>query len=252
MFKRPRPLILAYNLWGKLAFNVHSKLLIQSPAIRSLADQRTLYICPVINFSKSDISTRAQRFTTKVTAILKNVKDEKIDIVAFSMAGLDVKVALHENKHLADRVKNYVTVGTPQHGTLLSVLYANNQLDSSQLEKSNLCTGVHYHDLMETNEENMNKLNDYLEPNSQIAYHYIAGDKAFQDQTDVFKRVSKRLMESSINNESLFNDGLFFDDEVINGDKSLKLNADHLDLSPVGTNRGQDAYEHIFRYLNSY
>lgn len=252
MLKRSRPLILAYNLWGKLAFNVSEKHLIQSPAIQSLVTSGNLYLCPLINFSKSDILSRAQRFETKIMSTLENINEDKIDIVAYSMAGLDLKVVLQENKNLADKVQNYVTVGTPHCGTLLSVIYNSNQLDSSHLEKSNLSTGVHYSDLMECNEENMQRLNDYLEPYDHIRYHSIAGDKAFQDQSKAYQRISKQLLESRINNGHIFNDGLFFEDEVRTDTNSITLNADHLELSPVSIMRDQDHYGHILKYLSSY
>ena len=252
MLNRSRPLILAYNLWGKLAFNLSQRHLINSYALRSSMQEGSVHLCPVINFSKSDIANRSQRFGTKINKILKDINTEKIDIVAFSMAGLDMQVVLQENAELAERVQNFVTVGTPCTGTLLSKLYINNQLDASQLEKTNLSTGVHYSDLMECNDEDMKRLNDYLEPYSTITYHSIAGDKDFQDQSNVFKRVSKKLLESSINQENIFNDGLFFENEVVNCEKSLRLNADHLDLAPIGVNKEQDYYGHIFKYLNSY
>lgn len=252
MLSRSRPLILAYNLWGKLAFNVSTKILIQSPAIRAGVTEGSVQLCPLVNFSKSDVETRAKMFGTKINAMMKGIDAEKVDIVAYSMAGLDVNLALQEDKKLADRVQNLVTVGTPRTGTLLATLYSNNQLDSAQLEKSNLCTGVHYSDLMECNDETMKQLNEYLEPYGSITYHSIAGDKAFQDQTGVFRSISKRLLESSINRNAIFNDGLFFDNEVISTQNSLTLNADHMDLSPIAIDRGQDHYGHIFRYLNSY
>lgn len=252
MSARARPLILAYNAWGKLVFNASSKMLIQSPAINALLKKEELHLCPVVNFSKSDILARGQKFEAKLKSVLQNIEADKVDLIAFSMAGLDVRVALQDNKDLADRVENFVAVGTPQRGTLLSRVYANNHLDSSHLEKSNLCTGVHYIDLMETSDEAMDKLYDYLEPNSGTTYHTIAGDKAFQDQSENLRRVSKRLLESKVNEQSIFNDGLFFDDEVVGTGKVLKLNADHLDLSPFGINRGQDIYGHIFKYLDSY
>ena len=252
MSSRARPLILAYNAWVKLVFNASQKMLIQSPAINALLKKEELHLCPVVNFSKSDILSRAEKFDAKLKSVLRKIEADKVDVVAFSMAGLDVRVALQDNKELAGRVENFVTVGTPQRGTLLSRVYANNHLDSSHLEKSNLCTGVHYTDLMETSDEAMDRLNDYFEPHSGTTYHTIAGDKAFQDQSECLRRVSKQLLESKANEQSVFNDGLFFDEEVVGTGHVLKLNADHLDLSPFGINRGQDIYGHVFKYLNSY
>ena len=252
MTGRARPLILAYNAWGRLAFNVSAKHLLASPALSSAVRSKDLHLAPVVNFGKSDVATRAERLAKCLKSVLETCESEKVDLLAFSMAGVDIRLALQENPHLAERVSNLVSIGAPCRGTVLSRVYAHGYLDSSQLEKSNLCTGVHYTDLMETNDEAMERLNAYCEPLPGVTYHYVAGDKAFEDQSEYLRRVARKLLESKVNQDCVFNDGLFFDHEVLEGGNTLKLNADHLDLSPVGLCRAQDAYGHIFKYLQSY
>jgi triacylglycerol lipase len=73
----------------------------------------------IVSYAK--IETRATRWMRLILKVKKQIKAEKLNIVAHSMGGLDMRYAL-DKLDAAPHVSSFTTVSTPHHGTSLAEL----------------------------------------------------------------------------------------------------------------------------------
>lgn len=251
MQTKNRPVVFAYYLWGNLATSSGFKDFAKNTPIFTLKNERAIH-CPLVNFTKGDIVSRSKKIGKKLNQLVKSRKLKEFDLVGFSMAGVDLRLLVQEDEELASKVQNLVSVASPLNGTVLSDVYLNDQLDANHLEKTNIITGTHYSDLMECTRDNMKLFKEYVPKIDSINYHTVIGDKSFVEQCDTLQRVSSVLLESKANVGNVFNDGLFFDNEVREGENYMRFNADHYELSPLYPTKTKSAYHKIYDYLQQY
>lgn len=67
------------------------------------------------------IETRAEGWVKLITELTENIPGGKVNIIAHSMGGLDIRYAL-SNLGIASRVASFTTVSTPHRGTSLAEL----------------------------------------------------------------------------------------------------------------------------------
>lgn len=67
------------------------------------------------------IETRAQSWVKRIEDLVENLPYQKVNIIAHSMGGLDMRYAL-SNLDMAQHVASLTTISTPHHGTSLAEL----------------------------------------------------------------------------------------------------------------------------------
>lgn len=77
------------------------------------------YAPNIVPYAK--IETRAKAWVKIIEELSRNRPDQKLNIVAHSMAGLDIRYAL-SRLDIADKVESLTTIATPHHGTSLAEL----------------------------------------------------------------------------------------------------------------------------------
>lgn len=74
----------------------------------------------IVPYAKVEV--RAGEWKEVIDEILVRTKAEKINIIAHSMSGLDIRYALYKFPDLTKKVKRVITVATPHYGTSLAEL----------------------------------------------------------------------------------------------------------------------------------
>lgn len=87
-------------------------ILLRSHNVRAFAPN-------IVPYAK--IETRAQSWVKRIHELTDNIPDGKVNIVAHSMGGLDMRYAL-SRLDIADKVASLTTVSTPHRGTSLAEL----------------------------------------------------------------------------------------------------------------------------------
>lgn len=116
----------------------------------------------------ASVNTRAGEFASQIIA--NSEETDELYLIAHSMGGLDIRVALQNNPALQKRVKAVVTVGTPHQGSevaevLTSGLIGKNFADILQIFPSDL-TGV-----LDLRPDRCAERNSYVIENIQILSH---------------------------------------------------------------------------------
>lgn len=113
--------------------------------------------------------------------ILKENNCDKFNLISFSIAGIDSRVALSENKSLNKKLNKFVSIASPHNGSLLGSLIEQQKFPYSDLTNLSTLLGVHFSSLQDVSKDNMKKWNSFLEDHDDERYYSINGDKMLKE-----------------------------------------------------------------------
>ncbi|KAM3147442.1 hypothetical protein pb186bvf_000249 [Paramecium bursaria] len=176
----------------------------------------------ILNQAGGTIEQRANYFKEHI----KNLKQEKLSLVGFSLAGLDLRYALSG----IDSVTQLITVGTPHKGSFLAEGYRRQEIQRGFIDPISRVIGVQTKYFEEVNPQNIRDFN-FVTPNKEnVRYSSIDAETLHIGMKDIFIPTSKFIEQKKEFNVPTGSDGVFLHKECRWGDHLITLDCDHSSL----------------------
>ena len=126
----------------------------------------------------------------EIEKLINEKKLDKFNLISCSMSGIDARVMMEENPVIKQKVNKFISVGSPNNGSVLGNAIDEKKIEKPVLNQLNGFLGVHYECLNDVSLKGMSEINEVLEDLESDSFFTVTGDKMYEDLNGVMKEVN--------------------------------------------------------------